>query len=62
MIRIRRIVTTILGRQTVAEPIDAPLLDPAAEAERQRLEADYRRTHPENVERISGCCDRADQA
>lgn len=25
--------------------------------ERERLEADYRRTHPPDVERISGCCD-----
>lgn len=32
------------------------------EIERARLEADYLRTHPPEIERISGCCDRADQS
>lgn len=30
------------------------------EEERRRLEEDYKRTHPETVARISGCCDRAE--
>lgn len=32
-----------------------------AAAERRRLVADYQRTHPPDVPRVSGCCDRADQ-
>jgi len=28
--------------------------------ELKRLEQDYKRTHPEGVDRISGCCDRAE--
>lgn len=38
---------------------DGPAITPE---ERARLEEEYLRTHPPQVERISGCCDRADQS
>lgn len=50
-----------LTRRRLIRPIRLPAPPPnITPAERARLERDYLRTHPPEVDRIHGCCDRVE--
>lgn len=57
----RRLRAWLNGRQ-LHDRTETPAETARREAEQRAREEDYRRTHPPQAPRLSGCCDPADQA